>query len=114
VIDCAEFALLPETGKNRLFNILNAYANVDSEVGYCQGMNFLAAMLLINIIDEEDAFWCLVMIMMPRDPPHPPLKIRGLHNWRLAFVPTLEKTIALQDLLERTLEEKAPKAFKKI
>ena len=37
-----------------------------------------------------------------------------LHNWRLAFVPTLEKTIALQDLLERTLEEKAPKAFKKI
>jgi hypothetical protein len=114
VLEHAEFAIPPETGKNRLYNILNAYANIDSEVGYCQGMNFLAAMLLFNIIDEEDAFWCLVMIMMPRDPPHPPHKIRGLHNWRLVFVPTMEKTIEMQDLLEKTLEEKAPKAFKKI
>ena len=65
ITDCEEFRVSPNSGKNRLFNILHAYSGFDQEIGYSQGMNFLAAMLLLNIAEEEDAFWCLVSIMMP-------------------------------------------------
>ena len=45
-----------------LFNILRAYAAIDAEVGYTQGMSGLAALLLMYM-SEEDAFWCLVTLM---------------------------------------------------
>jgi hypothetical protein len=32
-------------------------------VGYCQGMNFVAAMLLLVLSDEEHAFWCLCALV---------------------------------------------------
>lgn len=38
-------------------------------VGYCQGMNRLAAVALL-FLNEEDSFWCLVAIIetiMPKD-----------------------------------------------
>jgi ecotropic viral integration site 5 protein len=47
--DNAEFESDISIGKNRLYNVLRAYANLDPEIGYCQGMNFIAAMLLLNI-----------------------------------------------------------------
>ena len=44
-------------GKKMLINILTAIAFIRSEIGYCQGMNFIAG-ALINIIDnEEKCFW---------------------------------------------------------
>ena len=63
VIDCKEFQLCPTTGKNRLYNILRAYASLDPVVGYMQGMNFITAMLLMNVNEEEDAFHCLTYLM---------------------------------------------------
>ena len=42
-----------KTGKNRLYNVLKAYATYDNELGYAQGVNYLAALLLIYIEDEE-------------------------------------------------------------
>ena len=36
----------PQTGCNKLFNVLMAYANFDREIGYCQGINYIAALLL--------------------------------------------------------------------
>ena len=47
----AEFMLSPSSGKNRLFNLLKAYTAYDPAVGYCQGMNFIASMLLRVIPD---------------------------------------------------------------
>ena len=41
-------------------------------------MNFIAAMLLLHISDEEDAFWCLVYVMFARD-------------WRSIFVDNAKK-----------------------
>ncbi len=38
-------------------------------MGYCQGLNRLAAIALL-FLDEEDAFWCLVAIvhkLLPQD-----------------------------------------------
>ncbi|XP_041986655.1 USP6 N-terminal-like protein isoform X3 [Aricia agestis] len=45
-----------------LFNVLCAYSMYNSEVGYCQGMSGLAGVLLMYM-DEEDAFWALVILL---------------------------------------------------
>ena len=50
-------------GNNKLFNVLKAYANYDNEIGYVQGMNYIVAMLLFYITDEETVFWCLYQLM---------------------------------------------------
>ena len=42
-----------------LYNVLIAYANYDEEVGYVQGMNYVASVLLMHIPDEEECFWAL-------------------------------------------------------
>lgn len=46
-----------------LFNVLLAYANYDTQIGYVQGLNYIAAMLLMHIQEEENVFWCLVSIL---------------------------------------------------
>ncbi|KAJ0877047.1 putative Rab-GTPase-TBC domain-containing protein [Helianthus annuus] len=50
---------LNEEGRNSLRRLLLAYARHNPAVGYCQGMNFFAAMLLL-MMPEENAFWTLV------------------------------------------------------
>ena len=49
--------------------MLVAYANRNRDVGYCQSMNFLAAVLLL-VVDEESAFWCLAAIVERLMPGH--------------------------------------------
>lgn len=46
-------------GQARLRRVLKAYSTYDREIGYCQGMNFIAAMFL-TLVTEEEAFWMLV------------------------------------------------------
>lgn len=46
-----------------LLRVLRAYAVHDSEVGYCQGMNFLAGLLLTWMPNEATAFAGLVVLM---------------------------------------------------
>jgi len=43
-------------GREQLFRVLRAAANDNPEVGYCQGMNFVAAGLLV-VLREEEAAW---------------------------------------------------------
>ena len=50
------------SGQQLLFNVVHAYAIHDSEVGYSQGINFLAAVLLLHM-KQEQAFWVLVQLM---------------------------------------------------
>ncbi|KAG8884128.1 GTPase-activating protein [Tulasnella sp. 331] len=49
-------------GQENLFNVLKAYSLYDPEVGYCQGLAFIGAALLLNMPDEE-AFCVLVRLM---------------------------------------------------
>ncbi|KAM9320779.1 growth hormone-regulated TBC protein 1 [Gastrophryne carolinensis] len=42
-----------------LYNVLVAYGHHDSNVGYCQGMNFIAGYLILLTKDEEKAFWLM-------------------------------------------------------
>ena len=46
-----------------------AFSWYDTSIGYCQGLNRLAAIALL-FLDEEHAFWCLVTIVhhhLPQD-----------------------------------------------
>ena len=47
----------------KMKNILLCYSTRNTTVGYCQGMNFLVARLLLIMEDEEKVFWIFVQIM---------------------------------------------------
>ncbi|CCH45069.1 TBC domain-containing protein C4G8.04 [Wickerhamomyces ciferrii] len=47
-------------GLKKLKNILIAYSRKFPNIGYCQGMNFIAANILLVFSNEEDAFWAFV------------------------------------------------------
>ncbi|XP_013183396.1 rab GTPase-activating protein 1-like isoform X2 [Amyelois transitella] len=49
-------------GQDSLWRIARAYAVYDTEIGYCQGLSFLAATLLLHM-PEEQAFCLLVRLM---------------------------------------------------
>ena len=51
-----------ENGQQALYKLSKAYSIYDEEVGYCQGLSFLIASLLLHI-PEEQAFNLLVKIM---------------------------------------------------
>ena len=53
-------------GQRALLNVLQAYAALDAEVNYCQGMNFLAALMLTWLPREAEAFGALVLVMQDR------------------------------------------------
>ena len=44
-------------GKKMLYNILAALAFIRPEIGYCQGMNFIAGALINSMDNEEKCFW---------------------------------------------------------
>lgn len=63
------FESLESDGTARLRRVLTAFSRHNQAVGYCQGLNRLAAVALL-FMPEEDAFWCLVTIVetiMPND-----------------------------------------------
>lgn len=45
--------------QQQLFNVLAAFANQNTEVGYCQGLNYIAGLLLLATKNEEASFWLL-------------------------------------------------------
>ncbi|XP_047190310.1 TBC1 domain family member 2A isoform X2 [Scophthalmus maximus] len=54
----------------QLRRILLAFSWQNPAIGYCQGLNRLAAIALLVLQNEEDAFWCLVAVVeaiMPQD-----------------------------------------------
>lgn len=95
------FSIEPSSGQNKLYNVLKAYSCYDKQIGYCQGMNYLAAMLLTHIDDEQEAFWSLVYIM-------------NQHNWRAVFNDKTTKLIELLVQIEDEVSRRFPKVFKHI
>lgn len=49
-------------GQEALYKVSRAYSVYDTEIGYCQGLSFIAASLLLNM-PEEESFQVLVAIM---------------------------------------------------
>ncbi|KAK5928550.1 hypothetical protein CgunFtcFv8_013604 [Champsocephalus gunnari] len=49
-------------GQAKLFRVLIAYAKYNSQVGYSQGMSYIAAVLLMQL-GEEEAFWAMTALL---------------------------------------------------
>lgn len=82
--------------RNRLERVLLAYTALDPELGYCQGMNFVAGLLLVaSDGDEEEAFWMLACLM----------KESGLRGFYARGFPLLQKYCQAFDVM---LEMESP------
>ncbi|CAA6670081.1 unnamed protein product [Spirodela intermedia] len=85
-------------GQRSLYNVLKAYSVYDRDVGYVQGMGFLAGLLLLYM-SEEDAFWLLVALL--KGAVHSPME--GLYQVGL---PLVQKYLSQ---FEQLVKEKFPK-----
>ncbi|GAW08544.1 GTPase-activating protein GYP5 [Lentinula edodes] len=81
-------------GQENLYNVLKAYSIYDPQVGYCQGLPFVVAILLLNMPDEE-AFSLLVRLMQVYD-------LRG------HFLPEMPKLQLRLFQFDRLIEELLP------
>ena len=45
-----------------LYNILRAFANNNPNIGYCQGLNYIAGLLYLTTKDEDSSFWLLKVL----------------------------------------------------
>ncbi|CAJ1947272.1 unnamed protein product [Sphenostylis stenocarpa] len=80
-------------GQRSLYNVLKAYSVFDRDVGYVQGMGFLAGLLLLYM-SEEDAFWLLVALL--KGAVHAPME--GLY---LAGLPLVQQYLSQFECLVR-------------
>ncbi|CAH1133310.1 unnamed protein product [Ceutorhynchus assimilis] len=53
------FFLNEESLPSMLYNVLATFAHQNSEVGYCQGLNYIAGLILLATKDESTTFWLL-------------------------------------------------------
>ncbi|UKJ89014.2 hypothetical protein MACJ_002260 [Theileria orientalis] len=59
-----ELKVFNKDAQNQLYRILSAYGNYQPEIGYCQGMNFVAGLLLlVSGFNEKEAFVGFVGLM---------------------------------------------------
>lgn len=80
-----------------LFHVLTAYSLYNTEVGYCQGMSQITALLLIYM-NEEDAFWALVKLLSGQK--------HAMHGF---FIPGFPKLMRFQEHHDRILKKMMPK-----
>lgn len=66
--------VLPE----QLFNVLATFAHQNHEVGYCQGLNYIAGLLLLATKSEEHTFWLLKILVEQILPPYYIRSMSGL------------------------------------
>jgi hypothetical protein len=83
-----------------LRRILNAYAETDDELGYTQGMNFIAAIFLLYQ-DEETAFWSFYSLMHLSSIPH-----------RLFFTDNFPKMRLIQKIIDIMMQKRLPDMWK--
>jgi len=86
-------------GQQQLFRVLRAYSLFDPELGYTQSMNFLAAILLLYM-SEEEAFWHLVAMLKGAGGGEP---LEGL------FLPGLSLVLRCQHAFTGLLASVAPR-----
>jgi len=91
-----------------LFNVLNTYAVYNSAVGYCQGMNSVAAFMLMYM-EEVDVFWLLHSLTESEKyrmkgvwcPTMPDINLRFFQFEHLVrhFMPKVAKHLEEQDII---------------
>ncbi|XP_022702172.1 USP6 N-terminal-like protein isoform X2 [Varroa jacobsoni] len=86
--------------QQELFHVLAAYSMYNQEVGYCQGMSQIAALLLMYM-GEEEAFWAISQLMAADK--------FAMHGFFIQGFPKLARFTAHHD---RILAKKLPKLKK--
>jgi hypothetical protein len=79
-----------------LRQVLYAYCQFDPEVGYCQGMSFLAG-LFTAYMDAESAFFCFAGLM------------QGAVAQRAYFLPGFPRLMVANDMFELLLGRREPR-----
>lgn len=79
--------------QQELFNVLSAYSVYNLEIGYCQGMSQIAALLLMYL-DEEEAFWALSVLLSDKKfnmhgESLKPNKFSNQYQWKWFFICTI-------------------------
>mmetsp|Transcript_65691 Transcript_65691/g.109001 ORF Transcript_65691/g.109001 Transcript_65691/m.109001 type:complete len:498 (+) Transcript_65691:243-1736(+) len=82
--------------QQRLLRVLNAYAGHSPDVGYCQGMNFVAGLLLLVSEDEIESFRVMICLMDHKG-------ISGFYRERLPLLRRYLK--ACDKLVQETVPE---------
>jgi len=77
--------------KKNLFNVLKAYGIHDPEVSYCQGTNYIVALLLYHLDSERLVFWVFNQIM-------------NKFLWRFIYLNKTPKLIRLIDSFKNTIK----------
>ncbi len=89
----------------QLYNILAAYSIYNTEIGYCQGMSTVTALLLMYLSDEEKTFWALSQLMSSTK--------YSMHGFFKQDFPKLIRYTDKHDLIIRTFLPKVHKKFVK-
>lgn len=85
-----------------LFRVLVAYSIHNSEIGYCQGMSQIAALLLMYM-NEEDSFWSLSTLMSSDR--------HAMHGF---FIPGFPKLRRLSGHHDTIIKKLLPKVYRHI
>ena len=88
-----------------LFHIIKVYSILDTEIGYCQGLCFIAGLLLMHL-PEEDAF-TIFMEIMGDDDNSLPCNAKKF-NLRNLFKPEMQQVAMHNYIIQRILSELAP------
>ena len=80
--------------------MLKAYSLYDTELGYTQGLNFIAAMILLQVDDESVAFLIFIKLLQKND-------------WRRFYTQETPKLFEMSSLIKKFLKKQAPKILKK-
>lgn len=83
-----------ESLQTQLFNVLVAFASQNAEVGYCQGLNYIAGLLLLATKSEEASFWILKALVERILPPYYVSSMSGL----LTDLDVLDELVKKSDL----------------
>ncbi|AYU83992.1 rab-like GTPase activating protein, putative [Leishmania donovani] len=94
------FSVRSGQGQQMLRRILHAYANYNPDVGYCQGMGFLAATLILQVEEEEDAFWAFVAVME-----------NAKYNMKAVFAPSFPQLQCAFYVFEALMRQKMRKLY---
>jgi hypothetical protein len=89
--------LCSNSGPAALRRILYAYSVYDPDVGYCQGMNFIAG-LFLTFLPEEESFWMLVAVMNEEP-----------YNMRSMFLENMSGTHKALYIVDKLIKRYLPK-----
>lgn len=97
------FVQNPVSGSNKLFNVLKVYSLYDPDVGYTQGMSFIAAMILMIFDDDEAMAWTVFV------------KILSVcSDWRRMFGENTPKLFEVSKNIRSWIKTDLPKLHSKL